>query len=77
MSTPLTFWDHVTLMGAVAIVIGYIVFRIRIALDPKKGGCSGCGCGDDGGGCGGAAPHQNCAEPPTEGGINLLKHERS
>ncbi|MBT3309667.1 MAG: hypothetical protein HOL04_00410 [Gammaproteobacteria bacterium] len=42
-ATELTFWDHVTLLGALGIVVGYVVFRIRVAMNPSKGGCSGCG----------------------------------
>ena len=42
-ATKLTFWDHVTLLGALGIVVGYVVFRIRVAMNPSKGGCSGCG----------------------------------
>lgn len=47
--TELTFWDHVTLLGALGIVVGYIIFRIRIALNPDKGGCGGGCCSS---GCG-------------------------
>ena len=42
-ATELTFWDHVTLLGALGIVVGYVVFRSRVAMNPSKGGCSGCG----------------------------------
>ncbi len=53
----LTFWDHVTLLGALVVVAGYILFRIRIALTPGKGGCGGgCGCGSD----------TNCSPTNTE-----------
>lgn len=41
--SELSFWDHLTLLGALGVVVGYIAFRIRIALNPRQGGC-GCGC---------------------------------
>lgn len=61
-STELTFWDHVTLLGALGVVVGYIVFRIRIALNPGKGGCGGCG------GCGGG---EGCAPPPSSSSVEF------
>ncbi len=59
----LTFWDHVTLLGALGIVVGYVIFRVRIALDPDKGGCGGCSCSDNSGSCG---------SPPTSQQVDLI-----
>ena len=68
----LTFWDHVTLLGALGVVIGYIIFRIRIALNPSQGGCGGCGCSGDDSSCSPASPAVNSScSPPS--GINLLE----
>ncbi len=64
----LTFWDHVTLLGALGVVVGYIVFRIRIALNPDKGGCGGgCGCSDDN-----CAPSSNVKFTTSTQNVNLL-----
>lgn len=69
MNGALTFWDHVTLLGALAIVVGYIIFRIREALNPSKRGCGGCGGGEK------CCPPLNARQshcPPPEEGADLI-----
>jgi hypothetical protein len=60
----LTLWDHITLLGAMVVVIGYIILRVRIALNPNQGGCGGCGCSEGGGECGGT-PSVSTVSPPS------------
>ena len=45
MNPELTLWDHLTLIVAGLVVVGYIAFRIKEWLDPSAPGCSGCGGG--------------------------------
>jgi hypothetical protein len=64
-ATKLTFWDHVTLLGALGIVVGYVVFRIRVAMNPSKGGCSGCGHNAECLPPSGSNASSQCAPPST------------
>jgi len=37
----IVFWEHLILLGVLGVVVGYIAFRIRIAMNPGQSECGG------------------------------------
>jgi hypothetical protein len=46
MSSDWSLWDYLTIAGALFLVLGYVLVKIKKAMDGDGGcgGCSGCAC---------------------------------